>query len=469
MQKVFNEVNSLDKRCYDEFGLTEDILMENASASLCKFIEDKFRCNSKVLIVSGIGNNGADGIALSRMLHSSYDVSLYIPFNIKSQMGQLQLKRAKLIGVNIVDTITAYDVIVDCLFGSGLSRDMDKESISLIDELNSIDAYKLACDIPSGINSIGQINQISFIADTTITMGALKKSLFTDEVKDFVGEIIVVNLGIQREVYESNSNCYLLDNEDLKLPFRIKLLSHKGNFGHLAVVVGQKEGAGLISCESSFNFGVGLVTAIINSPENKNISSNIMSSITLPSNTTAIAIGMGLGTLEDKTLLENDIAKVIDADMFYNKEVLNLLDKDNIVLTPHPKEFVNILKLTGIDNITIDTLQKNRFKYVEIFCNKYPNVVLLLKGSNVLIAQKDKVYINRFGTSKLSFGGSGDVLSGLIASLLAQGYSSIESAIHGSLAHTLASNQYEGNDYSLTPSSLIKQLKHLHKTTIKKI
>jgi len=469
MQKVFNEVNSLDKRCYEEFALTEDILMENASSSMLKFIEDKFQHNSKVLIVSGIGNNGADGIALSRMLHNTYDVSLYIPFALKSQMGKLQLQRAKLIGINIVESTNSCDILVDCLFGSGLNRLMDIESVSLIKELNQIDGYKLACDIPSGINYDGQINQIAFIADTTITMGALKKSLFTDEVKDFVGDIKVANLGIQREIYESNTNCYLLDVEDINLPTRTKLSTHKGNFGHLAVVVGQKQGAGLISCESAFNFGVGLITAIIESEQNKNISSNIMSSITLPSNTTAIAIGMGLGLLKDKMLLDNDIPKVIDADMFYLEDILNLLDNDNIVLTPHPKEFINLLKLTNIADISIEVLQKNRFKYLEMFCSKYPKVVLLLKGANVLIAQNEKIYINRFGTSRLSFGGSGDVLSGLIGSLLAQGYSPISSAINGSLAHTIASNLYKGADYSLTPTNLIEELKHLNKTTIKKI
>ena len=206
MQKVFNEVNSLDKRCYEEFGLTEDILMENAAASMLKFIEDKFQYNSKVLIVSGFGNNGADGIALARMLTSKYDVSVYLPYKLKSTMAIVQLTRAELIGINIVKSIGTYDIVVDCLFGTGLNRPMDEMSISLIEDLNSISAYKLACDIPSGISHIGQVNQIAFIADTTITMGGLKKSLFADEVKDYVGKIQVVNLGIQREVYESNTN-----------------------------------------------------------------------------------------------------------------------------------------------------------------------------------------------------------------------------------------------------------------------
>ena len=466
MQKVFDEVNSLDKRCYELFGLSEDILMENASSSMLKFIEDRFDSKSKILIVSGVGNNGADGIALARMLHSKYEVSLFIPFELKSNMAKLQLNRANLIDINIVYDIEDCDVLVDCLFGSGLNREMDSASVTLIEQLNSIDCYKLACDIPSGINNIGQINQIAFKADITITMGALKKSLFTDEVKDFVGDIQVSNLGVQREVYESSTNCFLLDIDDMRLPYRTKLSTHKGDFGHLAVVVGEKKGAGVIACESAFNFGVGLITAIT---DDKNIPSSIMSSTILPLNTTSIAIGMGLGKLTNKTLLENNIAKVIDADMFYEEYILELLDKDNIVLTPHPKEFVNLLKITSIDDISIQTLQKNRFKYLDMFCKKYPKVVLLLKGANVLIGQNDKIFINIFGTSKLSFGGSGDILCGLVASLLAQGYSTLDSAINGSLAHTIASLSYKGADFSLNPQNLIEQIKHLNQTTIKKI
>ena len=175
MQKVFEEVNSLDKRCYEKFGLTEDILMENAASSILNFIEKNFSYNSKILIVAGPGNNGADGIALSRMLHIAYDVSLYIPFSAKSKISKIQLKRVDSVGVDIISSLDSYDIIVDCLFGSGLNRELDGSSIKLINVLNSMASYKIACDIPSGINKNGQIENIAFISNTTITMGALKK------------------------------------------------------------------------------------------------------------------------------------------------------------------------------------------------------------------------------------------------------------------------------------------------------
>ena len=461
MQKVFDEVNSLDERCYTKYSLSEDILMENAASSMCNFIEKKIKKNSIILIISGVGNNGADGIVLARLLHGNYDVKLYLPFGLKSPMAKLQEKRAKLIGIKILKTypLKPTPLIVDCLFGSGLNKNLDEKSLQLIKKMNKSKAYKISCDIPSGVDKNGNISTVAFKADTTITMGALKKSLFSDISKDYVGKIIVGDLGLCRKSYEKKSNYYLLEKKDLILPNRNMQNTHKGTFGHLAVVIGEKKGAGKISAKSALKFGVGLVTVISNED---NFPNSIMVSEKLPLNTTAITIGMGLGNVKySSEIFDKNLPMVIDADMFYDENILSLLERKNIVLTPHPKEFCNLLKITSIENITIEELQKNRFKYLKLFCTKYPNIVLLLKGANVLIGQNKKIYINTFGTSALSFGGSGDILSGLIASLLAQGYSPLDSAISGSLAHTLSALKYKGADYSLCPNDLIKQIKKL--------
>ncbi len=464
MQKVFNEVNSLDKRCYEQYALSEDILMEHAANSMLNFIEKKFKSQSKVLIVCGAGNNGADGIALARLLQSSYKVKLYIPFGVKSSMAKIQLNRANLVNVEIIKSISNaknyYSVIVDCLFGSGLSRHLDEQSIKIIKQVNNIDTYKLSCDIPSGINNNGQISPICFNANTTITMGALKKSLFTDNVKAYVGKIKVANLGIQRELYENNSKCFLLDKEDLKLPIRSNKISHKGTYGHLSIISGEKKGAAKLAASAGFAFGAGLVTIVSDEKINK-LNDSIMQNKKLPKNTTAMAIGMGLGKKYNKSILKNTLAKVIDADLFYDKIILKILKQDNIVLTPHPKEFCALLKICNITDITVFKLQNNRFKYIELFSKEYPHITILLKGSNVLIAHNSTIYINTFGTSALSKGGSGDVLSGLIGSLLAQGYSTIDATIWASLAHTIAAKRYKGNNYSLTPEHLIQNISNL--------
>jgi len=468
MQKVFDEVNTLDKRCYEKFGLSEDLLMEHAANSMFQYIQSNFVANEKILIVCGTGNNGADGIALARLLYGKYDVSIYLPFGCKSTMSKLQLKRIKLLGMVTIENLNALginhtpNVIVDCLFGSGLSRDLDMESQNLIKLLNSLYAHKIACDIPSGINNQGQITTSCFRANTTITMGALKIQLYSDMAKDFVGNILVSDLGVQRIKYESSTNTYLLDELDMEVPYRTVQNSHKGKYGHLAVVVGEKRGAGVIACEAAFAFGAGLVTAV--SHEDLTIPLHIMQNHTLPFNCTAIAIGMGLGRYESKELckiFDNEIAKVIDADLFYDEIIISLLDKDNIVLTPHPKEFCALLKLCDLADISIEELQKNRFKYLRLFGRKYPKSVLLLKGANSLIIYENSIYINTLGSVVLSKGGSGDVLTGLIASLLAQGYNGINACLSASLAHSIAGSKYDKNNYSLTPADLIEGIKIL--------
>jgi len=464
MQKLFNEVGSLDKKCYDKFGLTEDILMEHAANAIATFIENSFDTPTSILIVSGMGNNGADGIALARLLHTKYNITLYIPDELKSPMAKLQYKRAKLLGVNIskkqVVLNNSFDIVVDALFGTGLKRELTKSTINLIEKLNNISAYKIACDIPTGININGNVEQIAFKAHTTITMGALKKSLFHDIAKEYVGEIIVANLGVQREVYENKSTCFLLDSFDLQLPFREKQTTHKGSFGHFCVIVGEKSGAGMLCAEAGFAFGAGLVSVIDH--QSLNPPYHIMQSHKLPSNTTAIALGMGLGKYDEKEiceLLENNIAKVIDADLFYEKDILKVLTKENVVLTPHPKEFCSLLKLTNLADIKVKELQKDRFKYVEMFAKHYPKIVLLLKGANTIIAHNNKLFVNPLGSNKLSFGGSGDILTGLIGSLLAQGYNAKEAAINGSLAHAIAAKNFTKNNYAMTPQDLIEEVK----------
>ena len=474
MQKVFEEVNSLDKKCYEQFFMSEDLLMEHAANAMANFIKQKFEKGSMVLIVCGIGNNGADGIALGRLLHKDYKITVYLPFGTNSNMGRMQLKRAGLVGVDIIEDkshklpLHSYDVVVDALFGSGLKRPLLDECIQIIQTLNKhTNSYKIACDIPSGIVNPSSL-QVSnyeaiFKADTTITMGALKYQLFGDLVKDFVGDIIVADLGVSRELYEDSSSEYmLLDKDDLRLPFRTSDSAHKGNYGHLAVVVGQKVGAGTLCSEAGFVFGAGLVTAV--SLDNLLFPYHIMNCDTIPSNTTAIAVGMGLGKVDTEFLnevLKKDVPKVIDADLFYSEFILEILDQKNLVITPHPKEFCSLLKICEIADIDVPTLQNNRFKFIKKFSERYPHVVVLLKGANTLICKDDKIYINSFGTSVLSQGGSGDVLCGLIGSLLAQGFNPLDAAINGSLTMALAGRNYSKNNYSMKPQDLIEEVKKL--------
>ncbi|MFT5659835.1 MAG: hydroxyethylthiazole kinase-like uncharacterized protein yjeF [Sulfurimonas sp.] len=464
MQKLFDEVGTLDNSCYNVFGLSEDILMEHAANGMNIFIRDTFDKNSKIIIACGSGNNGADGLALARLLHGDYNVEIFYVQEPKSPMARLQLDRAHAIGVKSTIELNKCDILVDALYGTGFSRDFDNESKSVLQTINKMSAYKIACDIPSGLKQNGECDKDIFHADITLTMGALKRSMFSDAAKEFVGKIEVINLGVARSVYETSSNWNLLDQEDLKLPYRNQKNTHKGHFGHLSIPCGYKYGASMISALAAHKFGTGLVT-LVGPQEPNTMHYTLMHAQNIPANTTAIASGMGIGNQfseeELRSFFDNSLPCILDADIFHMPILLDLLKKENVVITPHPREFIALLHRTNIADISINELQNDRFKYSEVFCKKYPNITLLLKGANVIIAQNDRFFINPHGTSALAKGGSGDVLSGLVGSLLAQGYTTLDAAINASLAHTKIVQNYKGADFSLTPEDLIQGIGNL--------
>ena len=463
MQKLFDELGSLDRRCCEAFALSEDILMEHAAQGMSEYIRQNFALNSKVIVACGSGNNGADGLALARLLHADYQVEIFYAKEPSSQMALLQAKRVQALHISTCQELSSCDVLVDAIIGTGLSGSFNAEIDSILKEMNKLQAFKIACDIPSGIQSNGICAQNCFVADVSLTMGALKKSMFLDEAKAFVGEIKVLDLGVSRRVYEGDSNWNLLDLEDLKLPHRGEKDSHKGSYGHLALACGNKAGASIISAQSALRFGAGLVTLV--GYENVQIPEILMYSHPLPANTTALACGMGLGNefseVELENFLDNSLPMVADADIFHMPILKKILQREDIVLTPHAKEFVSLLKITGIADVTVEELQKNRFKYVEAFCAQFPHATLLLKGASVILACGNAFYINPHGTSALAKGGSGDVLSGLVGALLAQGYTPLQAAIHASLAHTKLAINYKGADFSLTPRELIEGIANL--------
>ncbi|HQS66686.1 MAG TPA: NAD(P)H-hydrate dehydratase [Sulfuricurvum sp.] len=436
MQNLYTQTTSLDQRARVEFALSEVLMMEHAAMGMERIIRERFPHNSTILIVCGPGNNGADGRILARLLEGDYTVF------VKHESHQ------------------RYDVIVDALFGSGLARSLDSLTQELINTLNKTDAFKIACDVPTGLYANGALDTHVFKADVTVAMGALKLGMFSDAAKEVVGEIHVCDLGISRVRYEVPSPWQLLDLSDLQLPNRTHTSTHKGSYGHLSLICGEKIGASVIAGSAALRFGSGLVSLI--TCENIVIPHELMQSHSLPSTTTAITLGMGLGTEfcdeELQKLLDNTHPLVLDADIFAHPLFATLLDRHRTVITPHPKEFAQVLRLTGIADIDVTTLQNDRFTYAQRFCSAFPNTVLVLKGANVIIGSNDRFYINPHGTVALAKGGSGDVLSGLIGALLAQGYMPLDAAIHASLAHTLGAQKFTKNNYALTPFDLIESI-----------
>jgi len=469
MQKVFRSCYDLDKKCYAKYGLTEDILMEHAARGMAEYIQNIFDKGSSLLIVAGVGNNGADGTVLARQLHGDYDVKLVLPFAVKSKMAKLQLQRAEALGVNIVKELHESDIIVDAIFGAGLNRDIDQKTQDILHRLNSFKGFKIACDVPTGIGENGLLLPMAFEANVTITMGALKESLYMDESKDLIGEVMRVDLGLSSDLYENDGNTFVLEASDLKLPSRTRLSTHKGSFGHAAIFCGEKEGAGVISGMAASRFGAGLTTLVVH--EKITPPPYLMHSTVVPKNTSALAIGMGLGCHFESEFLQKHVINshlpiVLDADSFYSDEILSILEQKEreVVITPHPKEFVSLWKILTGEVLSVSDIQNDRFGVIRNFNLKYPHVTVLLKGANTLIMQEEKLYINPLGCAKLSKGGSGDVLSGLIVSLMAQGYTAINAAIQASLALTTAANNYKGASYAMLPINIIDEIGKLEIT-----
>ncbi|WP_297811024.1 NAD(P)H-hydrate dehydratase [uncultured Helicobacter sp.] len=481
MKNLFLNTNALDVNATKNFNLSSELLMENAASGMYYFLKNQFLDSTnptfkklKILIVCGRGNNGADCLALARMLCGICEVNVFLPQGVKSPLCTLQLKRLETLQSNskinfkFLQSLKAkekFDLIIDGIFGAGFKGKLDSKTIKILQILNEYDAIKIACDIPSGITQSGTLGgEIAFQADFTLTMGALKVALFSDLAKDFVGEVHLINLGISEEVFAPSSHLKLLERSDFKPPHRIAQNTNKGDFGHLCVYAGEKVGAGVLSALSGLRNGAGLVS-VISTDRIPNLPFSLMNPKEIPQNTTTIALGMGFGINTPLPNLKQlqSYPLLLDADIFYHCAFKELLKAKNIVLTPHPKEFVQILKILNIATISTQELQRDKITYALLFCKHYPNATLVLKGANSLICKGEEVYINPFGNNVLAKGGSGDVLSGMIGAYLAQGKTPLDSAICGVLLHSFCAELYvkSYNNFSLNPLDLIEQIRYI--------
>ncbi|GAA8139218.1 NAD(P)H-hydrate dehydratase [Helicobacter pylori] len=464
MLSVYEKGNALDKRALEEWLLSEDILMENAAMALERAVLQNASLGAKVIILCGSGDNGGDGYALARRLMGRFRVLVFEMKLAKSPMCQLQKERAKKVGVVIKTWEDNHkdlecDVLIDCVVGSAFKGEL--EPFLDFESLSQKARFKIACDIPSGIDSKGRVDKRAFKADTTISMGAIKSCLLSDRAKDYIGELKVGHLGVFNPIYEIPTDTFLLEKSDLKLPLRDRKNAHKGDYGHVHVLLGKHSGAGLLSALSALSFGSGVVS--IQALECEITSNNkpleLVFCENFPKKLSAFALGMGLENIPKDFKKWLELAPcVLDAGVFYHKEVLQALEKE-VILTPHPKEFLSLLKSVGI-NISMLELLDNKLEIARDFSQKYPKVVLLLKGSNTLIAHQGRVFINHLGSVALAKAGSGDVLAGLIVSLLSQNYTPLDAAINASLAHALAGLEFK-NNYALTPLDLIEKIKRL--------
>lgn len=513
MKAVYNDSGIPEKEAKRRYFFPENIMMENAAAALEAEVLRECNAHSErnfVLILCGGGNNGGDGLALARRLTGHINCSVYLTAEPKTEEAKQQLKMAQATGVSFIsdpaENLNQYNIIVDCIFGTGFHGQLPAEISELFSKINETSAYKIACDIPSGL---------SFRADSTVTMGALKTDLFSDKAKNFTGRITVANLGISTELFNSctQPDLYLIEKSDIKLPLRNNQAAHKGIYGHNAVIAGEKSGAAIIAATAALNFGSGLVTLV--KAENSNldqfkISPSLMISDVIPANTTCVQIGSGLGrTLSEEKVADispnpsssqhetsdthqftsapkiiknflnwfkstKNPACVLDADIFYYKDFPKLLEDLNktpgakIIMTPHPKELLEIVQsltnaalLQGCEDIsTVTQTIEQRQKIGEKITESFKNVTVIMKSANTIISTSANTFLVADGTPALAKAGSGDVLAGMNSALLAQGYTAKDAAITATEAHALAScfQKNKGQAFDLTPEKLIENL-----------
>ncbi len=445
-------------------------LMERAATRLMEWVLENYP-KGKFVVFVGPGNNGGDGLALARLLTAKKRKVRVFEINFtdkRTDSFKTNYNRLKKSGVKI-EKISAEDdfpkllnseIIIDAIFGSGLSRPAKGLVAGIIQRINNDLNTIISIDIPSGLFAEDNSNNCEsniILADHTLTFQFPKLSFLFAENEIFVGDWHVLDIGLHPDFIESvNTPYWLTEFEDIK-PYIIPRtpFAHKGDFGHALLIAGSygKMGACILAARAALRTGVGLLTVHIPSKGYEVVQSTVPEAMVsidhdakiftyLPklNNYNAIGIGPGLGVHKGSKdaflkLLETNSPLVIDADginmIAKNPDWIKQIPPDSI-LTPHPKEFD---RLMGESKNSYERLQK------QITLAKDIKSVVIVKGHFTAIALPDgKVFFNTTGNPGMATGGSGDVLTGIILSLSAQGFLPDEAALTGVFIHGLAAD-----------------------------
>ncbi len=442
-------------------------LMERACRSFCSWFTDHVDPVSRVGIICGTGNNGGDGLGIARMLTGwDFRVAVWVvkgtvteSDDFKANLNRLKIEVLFIDQAFDKNIFSDCDVLIDALFGTGLSRPVEGLYAEVIDAMNQSKATRIAVDIPSGLFADAPSSGSIVKAGYTISFQLPKVAFFFADCYKYVGEWFCVDIGLSKlGIHTLESNIFLLTRRSIYKQLKPqKKFDHKGKKGHALLIAGSygKMGAAILASRSSLRTGVGLLT--IHVPE-KGYSilqaavPEAMASVdeegkffsTVPVLTSYDAIGLGPGIGKDsKTakalgnlLKKSKLPMVLDADAINiiadQREFLSLLTPGTI-LTPHPKEFERI---AGNWKNEFDRLDKQRE-----FSRKH-HVIVVLKGAFTSITTPDgKVFFNNTGNPGMATAGSGDVLTGVITALLAQGYTPLEAAQLGVWLHGLAGDE----------------------------
>lgn len=433
-----SEMKKVDTETIERIGIPGIVLMERAALGVASLIMENEPVTKTVQVIAGVGNNGADGLAICRMLYlKGYNTCTCVigDINKATEDFKTQLRINENLGISIVEDFADCDIFVDAIFGVGLSRKVEGKYKDAIEYINNQRAKVYAVDMPSGIDgSTGEVLGVAIKADYTVTFGFHKVGTVLYPGADYCGKVIVSDIGY--ESWENSDFIKYATREDLKyLPRRINY-SYKGNYGKVLIIAGSKEisGAAALSALAAFKTGAGMVR-IFTHENNRNILGKLLPEAMINTYTIdkfdikslqaaikwcdVIAVGPGMGTGEVQTeivneVLESKIPTVIDADgintISRHNEIKEKLH-DKVILTPHLGEMSRFLAVPAKE------IAQNLIKYTRKVNYKY-GATVVLKDARTVMANKKGTYINLTGNSGMATAGSGDVLTGIMVALL---------------------------------------------------
>ncbi|HEX9651744.1 MAG TPA: NAD(P)H-hydrate dehydratase [Cyclobacteriaceae bacterium] len=466
-------------------------LMERASQQLANWLMQKFDTGKKIIIFCGTGNNGGDGLALARLLsEKKYQIAAYTITKGKKGSADFEQNKARFEKSGTIFDISETseipflsnkeDLIIDAIFGTGLTRKPEGLYADVIEKINGSEATIVSVDISSGLPCDDMVqNPVAVKPTYTVSFQFPKRSFFFKENAPFVGEWFIVDIGLNKEFIASQKTQFNWLTEDIVKLFQIKRKrhSHKGDFGRCLMVAGEKGkmGAAVLASKACLRAGAGLLTVVVPKCGTQILQTSVPEAMVNENNGAeflqeqpiriedydAIGIGPGIGQRKETKELLIQILKgsskpiVADADalnlMAANQELLEILPRGSI-LTPHPKEFE---RLAGKSKNS-----QEQVKLQQSFSRKY-KVITVLKGGYTSISDSEgNIYFNTGGNPGMATGGTGDVLTGILTGLMAQGYSPLNSALFGVFLHAkagdLAANH--GSQESLIAGDIIENL-----------
>lgn len=460
------EMQYLDEMTSTHYGVSPELLMEQAAMQFVRTLtEQKQPC--RVLVVCGFGNNGGDGIAIARLLRqASYDATIYfpLPWNEKkaSKLCKMQYEIYQKYGYPIAPMIAAtdsYDLVIDAIFGTGLKREVTGSYEEAILTINEMKAERIAVDIPSGISAdTGEVLHAAVRADQTITFSFGKVGQFLAPGSEYSGRVIIVPVGITKESFlEKKPHFAYLEKKDFSLLPKRPMNSHKGTYGKLLLVAGNKDmaGAAVFAAKAAYRTGVGMVKILTHENNRNSILSQVPEAILItykeqpdPANVIenlkwadAVVMGPGMGTDSTAQKILSFVMEHTAVPILLDADALNIISTDTgILLRPHT-DMVVTPHIGEMARLTNGTVSYTKSRYLEVakdFAQTYDVVCVLKDARTVTAVPYGMSYLNLSGNQGMATAGSGDVLSGIIGALLAMGVAAKTASPLGVFLHGCA-------------------------------